>query len=104
MAADVIRDPSWTRVCPHCQSDDLRVVSCRAVCIDNGRGVPICPDGFTFRHVGYDTEELLIRCGKCDKQMPWEVCPRAVPESRAPTLEDIADAAIMEAMLEGALP
>jgi hypothetical protein len=92
----------WCRKCPKCGGTDLRVIECRVlVGFGNCRGVPIDPDGFSFRDVGYDTDDLRILCGTCNETMPWDECPRIVSE---PSPEDIADASLTAAVLEGAFP
>jgi hypothetical protein len=107
MSDDPIGDPYWMRVCPHCRSDALRVVACKVENIDNGNGVDVSPDGFSFRDVGYDTYDLAIRCGSCRKLSSWDDCPCIVPEPSIvppPSPEDVADASLTAAVLKGAFP
>jgi hypothetical protein len=97
-------DRFWSRQCPRCGSRDLRVVACRVLDIDNGEDAGIGPDGFSFRHLGYDTNDVSILCGDCRETLGWDDCPRIISEPREPTPEDLAEQALTSAMFNGELP
>lgn len=55
--------------CPSCGSRTLHVVECRVVDINGRFGVPLTADGFTIRHVFYETADVVLRCTHCERRM-----------------------------------